>query len=214
MDHLLIILEAVPTTLAVTGASFAVGALLGLVLVLLRRTPWLLVRGLARLVVDVLRGIPPIVLLFIVFFGIGIGSGAVRLEPFQAAVAALGLVSAAHLSEVYRGSLLAVHRGQFEACQALGLGRRTTYTRVIAPQAARVAVPGMVTWAISLLKDSALVSTIGVAEIMLVAGQDARATGAGLLPFVLAGAVYIALGTPLALLSRWLEDRLSIERSH
>ena len=211
MEHLRIILEAVPTTIAVTATSFGLGALLGLVLVLLRRTPWLLVRGVARLVVEVLRGIPPIVLLFIVFFGIG--SGAVRLEPFQAAVIALGLVSAAHLSEVYRGSLLAVHRGQFEACHALGLGRRTTYTRIIAPQAARVAVPGMVTWAISLLKDSALVSTIGVAEIMLVAGQDARSTGAGLLPFVLAGAVYIALGTPLALLSRYLEDKLSPERS-
>jgi ABC-type amino acid transport system permease subunit len=161
-------------------------------------------------VIDVLRGIPPIVFLFIVFFGIG--SGAITLSPFQAAVIGLGLISAAHLAEIYRGSLLAVNRGQFEASQALGLGRTTTYVRVIGPQAMRVAIPGMVTWAISLLKDSAIVSTIGVAEIMLVANQDARASGSSLTPFIIAALIYIALGTPLAFLSRYLERTLSLKR--
>src|SRR5690606_6173097 len=134
--------------------------------------------------VEVLRGIPPIVLLFIIFFGIG--SGSLRMEPFQAAVIGLGLVSAAHLSEVYRGSLLAVPKGQFEAADALGLGRVTTSSRVIAPQAFRVAMPGRVTWAISLLKVSSLVSTIGVAEVMSVTHQYARSSGDGLTPFILA----------------------------
>jgi polar amino acid transport system permease protein len=209
MDHVSIILEGVPTTLAVTITCFALGAVLGLVLVSGRRSGSRIVRGLARTVIDVLRGIPPIVFLFIVFFGIG--SGALRLSPFVAAVIGLGLISAAHLAEIYRGSLLAVHRGQFEAAQALGLGRVTIYTKVIGPQAVRVAIPGMVTWAISLLKDSALVSTIGVAEIMSVTNQDARASGSSLTPFVIAAAIYIGLGSPLAYLSRYLERKLSLK---
>lgn len=208
MDHVTNILAAVPTTLGVTFACFGVGAVLGLVLVSGRRSGSLLVRGLARTVIDVLRGIPPIVFLFIVFFGIG--SGAIRLSPFLAAVIGLGLISAAHLAEIYRGSLLAVHRGQFEAAQALGLGRITIYTRIVGPQAMRVAIPGMVTWAISLLKDSALVSTIGVAEIMSVTNQDARSSGSSLTPFVIAAVIYIALGSPLAYLSRYLERKLSL----
>jgi len=190
------ILGAAPVTLQVTAACFGVGALLGLVLVTLRRSGFF-------------RGIPPLVFLFIVFFGIG--SGAIRLSPFQAAVIGLGLITSAHMAEIYRGSLIAVSKGQFEASSALGLSRATTYLRIVGPQAIRVAFPSMVTWAISSLKDSALVSTIGVAEIMEVTNQDARASGSTLTPFVIAALIYILLGTPLAFLSRYLEHRLSLK---
>ena len=203
------ILGAAPVTLQVTAACFGVGALLGLVLVTLRRSGFWAVRWTARLVIDVLRGIPPLVFLFIVFFGIG--SGAIRLSPFQAAVIGLGLITSAHMAEIYRGSLIAVSKGQFEASSALGLSRATTYLRIVGPQAIRVAFPSMVTWAISSLKDSALVSTIGVAEIMEVTNQDARASGSTLTPFVIAALIYILLGTPLAFLSRYLEHRLSLK---
>lgn len=208
MEHLDTILAAVPTTLLVTAACFVVGAVLGLFLLTGRRSGLWIVRGVARSLIDVLRGIPPIVFLFVVFFGIG--SGIIQLSPFEAAVIGLGLISAAHLAEIYRGSLLAVHRGQFEAAQALGLSRTTTYVTIVGPQALRVAIPGMVTWAISLLKDSSLVSTIGVAEIMSVTNQDARASGSSLTPFIIAAAIYILLGSPLAYLSRYLERKLSL----
>jgi polar amino acid transport system permease protein len=203
------ILRAAPVTLQVTAACFSVGALLGLVLVTFRRSGFWAVRTAVRLIIDILRGIPPLVFLFIVFFGIG--SGAIRLSPFQAAVIGLGLITSAHMAEIYRGSLSAVSKGQFEASSALGLSRTTTYLRVVGPQAIRVAFPSMVTWAISLLKDSALVSTIGVAEIMEVTNQDARASGSTLTPFIIAALIYILLGTPLAFLSRYLEHRLSLK---
>jgi His/Glu/Gln/Arg/opine family amino acid ABC transporter permease subunit len=203
------ILAAAPVTLQVTAACFSVGALLGLVLVTFRRSGFWAVRTAVRLIIDILRGIPPLVFLFIVFFGIG--SGAIRLAPFQAAVIGLGLITSAHMAEIYRGSLSAVSKGQFEASSALGLSRTTTYLRVVGPQAIRVAFPSMVTWAISLLKDSALVSTIGVAEIMEVTNQDARASGSTLTPFIIAALIYILLGTPLAFLSRYLEHRLSLK---
>ena len=109
---------------------------------------------------------------------------------------------------------MAVPVGQFEAAAALGLSSPTTFTNVVGPQAFRVAIPGMVTWLISLLKDSSIVSTIGVAEILFITSQDARSTGQGLLPFLIAAAVYIMLGTPLAALSRWLEKKLSFGRRY
>jgi polar amino acid transport system permease protein len=210
MEHLGSILSAVPVTLMVTVLSFALGAVLALPLAAGRRARFVVVRLLAKAIIDVLRGVPPVVFVFILFFGIG--SDLIRWDPLPAAIVGLGLISAGHLAEIYRGGLLAVHSGQFEASAALGLTRTATFSRVVGPQAFRVAIPGMVTWLISLLKDSSIVSTIGVVEIMFVTNQGARSSGEGLLPFIIAGAVYIALGTPLAAFSRWLEKRLSFGR--
>ncbi|MBF0671856.1 MAG: amino acid ABC transporter permease [Salinibacterium sp.] len=210
MDHFLAILSAVPVTLLVTFAAFALGAVIALPLAGGRRSRFAVVRLLTKGVIDILRGVPPVVFVFILFFGVG--SDLIRWEPLPAAIVGLGLISAGHLAEIYRGGLMAVHQGQFEASAALGLTSTTTFSRVIGPQAFRVAIPGMVTWLISLLKDSSIVSTIGVAEIMFVTSQGARSSGEGLLPFIIAGAVYIALGTPLAALSRWLEKKLSFGR--
>lgn len=210
MDLFLKILAAVPVTLLVTLLSFAFGALLALPLAAGRRAPFAIVRVLSKAVIDILRGIPPVVFIFILFFGVG--SSVIRWDPVVAAIIGLALISAGHLAEIYRGGLLAVPAGQFEASAALGLGRATIFANVIGPQAFRVAIPGMVTWLISLLKDSSIVSTIGVVEIMFVTNQAARSTGEGLLPFVIAGAVYIAIGSPLAALSRWLEKKLSFGR--
>lgn len=210
MELFLRILAAVPATLLVTLLSFVLGAMIAIPLAAGRRVRFAAIRVLSKSVIDILRGVPPVVFIFILFFGVG--SSLIRWDPLPAAIIGLSLISAGHLAEIYRGGVLAVHAGQFEASAALGLGRTTTFTKVIGPQAFRVAIPGMVTWLISLLKDSSIVSTIGVAEIMFVTNQSARSTGEGLLPFIIAGVVYIALGTPLAALSRWLEKRLSFGR--
>lgn len=210
MDVFLAILAALPTTLFVTAASFVIGAVIALPLVLGRRSRTGPLRMLAKLVIDILRGVPPIVFVFILFFGVG--SDLIRWEPLSAAIVGLGLISAGHLAEAYRGGILAVHAGQFEAASALGLGRVTTAAEVIAPQAVRTAIPAMVTWLISLLKDSAVVSAIGVTEMMFVTQQIARTTGEGIVPYLIAAAVYIAVGVPLGALARWLVNRLSFGR--
>jgi ABC-type amino acid transport system permease subunit len=160
----------------------------------------------SRLVIDVLRGIPPIVWLFIIFFGIG--TDVVRLDPFQASVAGFGLIAAGYLAEIYRGGLLAVHRGQFESAAALGMSHRTAMVRIIGPQAIRVSLPSAATYAIGLLKDSSVAATIGATEIVFRATAASRATGAGLEPFLVAALVYIVLGTPLAWLSRFADARM------
>ncbi|MFE7628920.1 amino acid ABC transporter permease [Kocuria sp. NPDC057446] len=206
MEYLEAILLGIPMTIAVTVVSFVIGMVLAVFLTLGTTAKPPLVRGLARALIDVFRGIPPVVFLFIIFFGLGNELG--RMSPFTAAVIGLGLISAGHLAESYRGGLSAIHRGQFEASSALGLNGTDTMTRVIAPQAVRVALPSMTTYAISLLKDSSIVSTIGVAEIMFVANQTARSSADGLMPFFIAAAIYILLGLPLAWITKRIESRL------
>lgn len=206
MSHLHAVLLGVPSTLAVMLAALAIGAVLAVPLAAARRSRVAPLRWAARLAIDVLRGIPPIVWLFIIFFGLG--DKVLRLGPFQAAVLGLGLISAGYLAEIYRGGLTAVHKGQWEAASALGMGRADAMTRVIGPQAFRVALPGATTYAIGLLKDSSVVSTIGVTDIMARASQDARSTSSGLTPFLLAALVYIVLSGPLAWLSRTMDAKL------
>ncbi|MGY1716282.1 amino acid ABC transporter permease [Geodermatophilus nigrescens] len=206
MEVLEAVLLGVPVTLLVTVAALALGAVLAVPLAAARRSRVVPLRWLGRVVIDVVRGIPPVVWLFLIFFGLG--RDLIRLEPIEAGIIGLGVISAGYLAEIYRGGLSAVHAGQWEAASALGMGGTDTLVRVVAPQAFRVSLPAVTTYAISLLKDSTIVSAIGVSEILFRATQSARSTGAGLTPFFVAAAVYILLSAPLAWLSRGLDARL------
>jgi len=200
------ILQGLPWTLALTAAAFTLGALLAVPLMLARvsRRWWL--RLLAGSVITVVRSVPAIVWLFVIFFGIG--SGYIRVAPFPAAVVAFGLIASAYLAEIYRGALLSIHTGQFEAAAALGLSRWRTGTDVLAPQLIRVALPAMATFAIGLLKDTAISSTIGVTDLNFYANQATMATYRGFSVFSFVALVYIALSLPVAWLSRAVDARL------
>ena len=200
------VLRGVGMTVLITLLSFTVGAVLGVPLALARRSALPLVRGVTRFVIDVLRGIPPVVFLFVIFFGIG--TDVVKLTALQAAVLGLGLIAAGYMAEIYRGGLLAVHKGQFEASAALGMSGWTAMSRIVGPQAIRVALPSATTFLIGLLKDSSIASTITATEMLYRATSVARSQGGGLEPFLFAAVVYIALGAPLAWLSRTLDARL------
>jgi His/Glu/Gln/Arg/opine family amino acid ABC transporter permease subunit len=206
MEFLEVVLIGVPMTLAITALAFLIGAVLGVPLALGRRSSLAPVRLVSRLVIDVLRGIPPIVWLFIIFFGVG--TDIVRLSSFEAAVLGLGLIAAGYLAEIYRGGLLAVHAGQFESAAALGMSWRDSMVKIIGPQAFRVSLPSVTTYAVGLLKDSSIAATIGATEMVFQATAVSRSTGEGLEPFLVAAAVYIVLGTPLAWLSRTADARM------
>jgi ABC-type amino acid transport system permease subunit len=125
-----------------------------------------------------------------------------------AAIVTFGVIASSYLAEIYRGGLAAIHRGQWEACAALGLSGLDAATRVVVPQVFRVVLPTMATYAIGLLKDSALASAIGVAEIAFRANAETQRTGLGLTFFVAAGVLYVGLSLPLAVLSRRLDSRI------
>lgn len=206
LDQLRIVAGGIGQTLAVTLLAFAVGALLGVPLVAATRSRWVPLRALVRFLVDLLRSVPPIVWLFIIFYGL---AEYVTLAPYPAAVFGLGLVSSAYMCEIYRGGLLAVRRQQWEAAAALGLKRRHMMATVIGPQALRIVLPGAAGWAIALLKETAVVSVIGVQDITFRAQSEARASLEGLQVFALAGLVYIVLSIPIAILARWADARVA-----
>lgn len=206
MMPLNVLLLAIAMTVAITLGAFLIGAVLGVPLMFARISRFAVLRVVSRAVVDVLRGIPPVVWIFLLYFGLS--SSLIKVPPFPAAVIALGVVSAAYLAEIYRGGMISVHRGQHEAARALGMNQTTAFFRVIAPQAIRVSIPSAATYGIGLLKDSTLASTIGVAEIVFRSTAVARATGDGITPFLIAGLLYIGLSLPLAYFSRTIESRL------
>ncbi|TDO46385.1 polar amino acid transport system permease protein [Kribbella sp. VKM Ac-2527] len=204
-EILLTILAGVPITLLLTAGALVVGVLGGIPLVAARQSRAAILRLPARATIELLRGIPPIVWLFIIFFGLGTY---VRLDAMSAAAIGLGLISCAYLAEIYRGGLAAIAKGQWEASAALGMPRTATLTRVIGPQVGRVCIPAAASYAIGLLKDTSVAFTIGVTEILYWANDQSRETSDAFWPFVLAAVVYIVMTIPCAWAARALDASL------
>ncbi|WOC14663.1 amino acid ABC transporter permease [Pseudochrobactrum sp. MP213Fo] len=200
------IIKGLPWTIALTIIALAIGLVLGVPLMLARISKHFWLRLLAACVITFVRSIPPIVWLFVIFFGLG--SGYFRIAPFPAAAIGLGLIAAAYMAEIYRGALLSIHRGQWEGAAALGIHPVRMWIDVIIPQLFRVALPAMATYAIGLLKDSAIASTIGVTELTFYANQSSMATYRGLEVFSFVALLYIALSLPVAWMSRSIDARM------
>lgn len=206
MDTFLIILQGVPMTIGLTVAALAIGALGGIPLALGRRSNIPGIRFIAVSLIEVLRGIPPIVWLFIIYFGLG--TALPMLDPLTSAIVGLGLISCAYMAEIYRGGLSAITRGQWEAGEALGMGRQSVLTFIIGPQVFRVSVPAAASYAIGLIKDSSVAYTIGVSEIVYFANDQSRQSSDALGPFFLAALVYVIMTIPCAWATRALDARL------
>ena len=206
LDILQAIAAGIPWTLALTATAFVIGAILGQPLCAMRFSQLTAVRLLATSLILTFRSIPPIVWLFLIFFGLG--SGYLQISPFQAAAAGLGLITAANMAEIYRGALSAIHPGQWDAASALNLSTRHRFLDVIGPQLLRVALPSSASYAIGLLKDSAIASTIGVSEIAFKAYHTSQRTFHALDIYAIAGLLYILMSLPMAWLTRWADVKL------
>jgi len=160
------------------------------------------VRTLLTAWVELVRGTPLLLQLFVLYFGLAV---VVELPAFIAALLGLGLNYAAYESEIYRGALEAVPTGQLEAARALGLTERQTLVLVRGPQAFRFALAPMTNDFVALLKDSSLVSVITVVELTKETSIFAANIGSWLLPGAMCAAMYLALSIPLARLATRLE---------
>ena len=163
-----------------------------------------LLRGLLLTYVEVVRGTPVLLQLFVLYYGL---SGVVRLPAFVAAVLGLGLNYAAYESEVYRAALQAIPRVQLEAARTLGLSEWQVFRLVRGPQALRLALAPMTNDFVALLKDSSLVSVITVVELTKQTAIYATNVGSWVVPGLLCGAIYLAMSLPLSRLARRLEAR-------
>ena len=199
-------LAAALVTLELAVLAFLIAVPLGVLLAVARVYGSKPVAALARVYIEVFRGTPVLLQLFVLYYGV---AEYVQLGPVQAAILGLGLNYAAYEAEVYRGALLAIPRGQTEASRALGMGPWQTLRHVLVPQALRLALPPMTNDFVSLLKDSSLVSVITVIELtkrMTIAAVDMRGW---LIPGLACAAMYLALSFPLSELARRLERRLA-----
>ena len=179
-----------------TGAGIAAGRVYGSAFV----------RGVLATYVEVVRGTPVLLQLFVLYYGL---SSVIRLPAFLAAVLGLGLNYAAYESEIYRGALQAIPRSQLEAGRTLGLSEWQIFRLVRAPQALRLALAPMTNDFVALLKDSSLVSVITVVELTKQTAIYATNIGSWVVPGALCAIVYLAFSLPLARFARRLERRWS-----
>ncbi|MHC5550515.1 amino acid ABC transporter permease [Carnobacterium maltaromaticum] len=145
---------------------------------------------LIQVYIYIMRGSPLLLQLMIVFFGFPLVG--ITLDRFSAAIIAFSLNYVAYYAEIFRGGIIAVPVGQFEAIQVLGIGKIRGFQRIILPQVFRVVLPSVGNEVISLVKDTSLIYVIGLGELLR-AGQIAANTYASLIPFVAVGLVYLAI---------------------
>jgi polar amino acid transport system substrate-binding protein len=193
-------------TLVISAAAMALAVLLGAAIAAGRVYGGAVPRVLLTTYVEVVRGTPVLLQLFVLYYGL---SGVIRLPAMLAAIIGLGLNYAAYESEIYRSALENIPRAQLEAARTLGLSEWQIFRLVRGPQAFRYALAPMTNDFVALLKDSSLVSVITVVELTKQTAIYATNVGSWAVPGVLCAALYLALSLPLSRLARGLEARWS-----
>ena len=196
------LLRAAGVTVVLSCLSMALAVLIGILVASGRVYGSRPVRAILLTYVEVVRGTPLLLQLFVLYFGL---ATIIQLPAFLAALIGLGLNYAAYESEIYRGALEAVPRGQLDAARTLGLTERQILVLIRGPQAFRHALAPMTNDFIALLKDSSLVSVITVVELTKETSIFASNIGSWVVPGAMCGALYLALSLPLARLARRIE---------
>lgn len=203
---------ATGNTLLAAGFGYAIAVVLGLVLALAQRTPSRALTLAVREAIEFIRSTPLVLQIFFVFY-VGPQFG-LRLSPWTAGMIAIGLHYAAYLSEVYRGGLESVPKGQWEAATSLNLSTPRTYFRVVIPQALPPSLAGMGNYLVGIFKDTPMLSVIGVAELMHTATAIGSETYRFLEPYTLVGIIFLAISLPTAAAIRafesWVRRKLGL----
>jgi polar amino acid transport system permease protein len=195
------------TTIELRILSMALALVAGLALALMRLSRSPLLRSLSGAYIEIIRGTPLLVQLFIIYYGLP--QYGIRLEAFTAGVIGLSINYSAYLAEVYRAGILAIDKGQWEAGGSIGLSRAALLQHVIVPQAARIVLPPVGNYFISMLKDSALVSTISIVELMRAAQLRVAITFRAMDIYLVTALIYLLMSYPCSVLIRYFERRAS-----
>jgi polar amino acid transport system permease protein len=204
-EFLPILLQGVGLTILVTVGSLVLSTILGLVWALMRVSGLRALSLLSGGLINVIRGIPIIVLLFYLYFVMP--DFGIALTALQAAILGLGIAYSAYQAENFRAGIEAIDKGQIEAAQTIGMGWWLTMRRVILPQAVRIVLPPYGNIMIMLLKDSSQASTITVAELALQGKLIASSTFKNTSVFTLVALMYLTMSIPLILLVRHFENK-------
>ena len=214
------ILYGAVLTVGVSLAALLVSLVLGLAGAGAKLSGRPILVALATLYTTIIRGIPELVLMLLVFYGGTIGlnnlleamgsESTVDINPFFAGVLTIGFIYGAYMTETFRGAILAIPKGQAEAAWAFGMGRTQTFMRITAPQMVRYALPGFTNNWLVLIKATALVSLIGLQEMTYLAKQASAATRSPFAYFLFTAALFLIYTTVSLLVLRRLNARYSL----
>ncbi len=220
LDYIPSILVGALLTVSVSLLSLGVAILLGLLGATAKLSGRAPLVALAGLYTTLVRGIPELVLMLLVFYGGTIGLNHllealgseqhIDINPFVAGVLTIGFIYGAYMTETFRGAILAIPRGQMEAAWAFGMGRLQTFLRITLPQMVRYALPGFTNNWLVLIKSTALVSLIGLQDMTLLAKQAAAATRSPIFFFLFVGALFLVYTSASLWVLRRLNERFSV----
>lgn len=184
------LVKGLSVTIALTALTLTFSVILGAIIVAMKMSKVRAFSLFATGYLAIVRGIPLIALLFVIYFGI---VSVFKVDAFTAAAIGLSVHSSAYVAEVFRSGINSVHNGQVEASRSLGMSRVATMSKVVAPQALRVVVPALVNQAIVSLKDSAVASFITVDELFMTAQRLSAATFQPLTYYAIVSLYYLAI---------------------
>lgn len=204
------LLVAAQWTVALSLIAFVGGGLVGVLMLALRLSHLPGVPTLVSAYVQLFQGVPLLVQLFLAYYGLGLFG--INTSPWVAAGIGLTLYASAFLTEIWRGCVAAIARGQWEASESLALNFYEQLRYVILPQALRIAVPPTVGFSVQVIKGTALASVIGFMELTKVGKTIANATYSPFLVFSCVALMYFALCYPVSLYAKSLERKLHVQR--
>ena len=204
------LLQGLWVTIKITAISFFLAFTFGLVTALLRLSSSLVGKVVARIYLETVRNTPLLVQLFFIYFVL---SPVLGINAFFSAVLALSLFEGAYASEIFRAGIVSIHKGQWEAAYSIGLNSYQAYRNIILPQAIRRILPPLSSQAISLIKDSALVSTIAIYDLTMQGQAIIAKTFLVFEIWFTVAAIYLAITLILSQLVKTLENRLNTENS-
>lgn len=205
---ILYLIAAVRWTLLLTMIAFCGGAIVGLVIAIMRTVPVMWLRWFAALYVQVVQGTPLLVWLFLLYFGVA--SLGFDIGRWTAATLAFSLYGGAFLGEVWRGAIASVAKTQWEAAASLGLSLPQQLRYIIVPQSVRIAIPPTVGFLVQLIKNTSLVSIIGLVELTREGQLITASTFSPLSVYLTVSMLYFLICFPLTRLSRSLERKINV----
>jgi polar amino acid transport system permease protein len=201
------LIQAIHWTILISVLAYAVALLCGFVFGVMRISSSRVLRVIAGGYINTLRGIPLLVLIFFIYFGLG---KIINLDRFVAGVLAVGICYGAYMAEIFRSGIEAIDYGQHEAAQSLGMTRWQTLRHIILPQSFRIVVPPAANEFIACLKDSSLVSIIGLRELTRAGREYANQHFLDFHVWLMVGLIYLLLTFTLTRLVRVVERKFAV----
>ena len=210
------LLEGLKNTIVISLLAIAIGLVVGLITCFLGRARFIVPRAIAAAYVWCIRGTPMIVQAFLVFFAfpqvIQMFVPGFKIDPFSAGLITLSLNAGAYMSEIFRGGIAAVSVGQIEAARSLGLSQLRTMLKIVLPQAFKICIPSLVNQFIITVKDSSILSVIGLADVVNQAKVYVGSTYQFFPTYITVAAYYLVVISLLMVASRLIEKKLNYEK--